>query len=272
MAVLFTACKKYEITIPPTQAHFMNQTGATYFILTPTTTFKVPVGVTTVSNVDRTVTFSVSSPTGAVAGTHYNLTGNTVTIKAGQAVDSIEVRGVFSMYATGRKDTLVFTINEGGAKASEYNKEYKLLMRGPCFDGDVALSDLLGVYSNTNEIFGNSPYGPYETTISAVSNTSATTGTITVTNIWDNGWNPIVFKLNWSNPSNITVTLDPQTGIGDAGTVSSTYAGRDISVRAHAVGGPGTFSVCSQTLTLRLQIGVTGLGYFSQLYTVTMAR
>ena len=266
------ACKKTEaLTIAPEQAHFANQTSGTYFITAPGVTYKIPVGFTNVSGSDRTVVISVSSPTGAVQGTHYNVSTKSLVIPAGKALDSITVSGVFAQYQAGRKDTLVFTISDGGVKPSEYNSTFTLLMRGPCFEGDVDLNDLLGTYANTNEDFGGA-YGPYTTTISAVTQApGATTGTIKVTNIFDAGWNPITFTLNWTDPANRTVTLIQQSGIGNAGTVNPTYAGQDISVRPFT-GQVGTFSICGQTLTLKMQVGVTGLGFFAPLYTVTMAR
>jgi hypothetical protein len=271
--LMFASCKKTEITIPPEQAHFTNLASGSYFITGPTVTYKIPVGVTTVSNVDRNFAFNVSSPTGAVQGTHYTLNKTVATIKAGQAIDSIEVRGILAQYTSGRKDTLVFTITEGG-KSSQYNQTFTLLMRGPCFEGDVDLDALRGTYTKTTETFGTgAPYGPYVTTISAVNKLTATTGTITVTNIWDNGWGPITFLLDWTNPTARTAVPIAQTAIpgSNAGDLNATYNGQTIAVRPFA-NNPGTFSACNGTFTLRMQLGVTNLGFFAGLYTVNMAR
>jgi hypothetical protein len=265
-------CKKEDtLTVPPPVAHFTNLEGNTYFITGPAVTFKIPVGVTTVSDVDRTISFTVSSPTGAVAGTNYTLNKTSVVIPAGKSIDSIEVRGVYAQYTLGRKDTLIFTLTEPSVTAAPYNNTYRLFMRGPCFEGDVVLEDFLGDYKNTNEVFGNSPYGPYKTSITSVLLTSPTTGDIVVGNIWDSGWGPITFTLDWTDPLNRTVTLVQQSGIADAATLSAAYAGEDVSVRPFN-GQNGTFSACKGTLQLKMQLGVTGLGFFSQLYTVNMKR
>lgn len=268
-------CKKNEtLVIAEPQAHFTNVTGGTYQITGPTVVKKIAVGLTNTSDQARTVTFSVTSPTGAVAGTHYNIPGgNTITIPAGKAVDSITVAGVFSQYTSGRKDTLVFTITEPSVKSSTYNSKYTLYMRGPCFEGDVTLSSLLGAYANTRETFGSSPYGPYRTTISSAVSTGATTARITVTNIWDNGWGPIQFDLDWTDPANRTATVVAQNAVtgSNAGDINGAYAGQTVAVRPFA-GQPGTFSACNGTLTLKMQLGVTGVGYFGSLYTVNMAR
>lgn len=270
--LVLQGCKKEDtLVLPQEVAHFTNQTGGTYFVTAPGTSYKIPVGVSTVSSADRTVTITVSSPTGAVAGTQYTLSSTTVTIPAGEAVDTIEVRGDFAAYSAGRKDTLVLTITQPDVKAAPYNSTYTLYMRGPCFEGDVVLEEFLGDYANTNELFGTSAYGPYTTSISSVTQTSPTTGDIVVTNIWDSGWGPITFSLDWTDAANRKVTIAQQSGIADAGTLSATYAGQDVSVRAFA-GQVGTFSICGQTLQLKLQLGVTGLGWFGSLYTVNMAR
>ena len=273
LIILWSACNKdIETDIPPEIATFAGETGGTFEITSTNNNYNVPVGFTTVANNDRQINFSVSSPTGAVEGTDFTIDNKTVTVPAGQATASIIVQGNVAQYSAGEIDTLIFTISGGNeAAASGFYDTYTLVLRGACFEGDVNLPDLLGTYANTVENFGGSSYGPYTTTISAVNATGPTSGTITVTNLWDFGWNPITFMLDWSDPANRTVTLTQQAGIGDAGTISGTYSGEDISVRRYD-GRTGTFSVCSQTLTLELQIGVTGLGFFPQTYTVQMAR
>ena len=267
-----SACTKdIETDIPPEIATFAGQTGGTFEITSTNTNYNVPVGFTTVTNNDRQINVSVSSPTGAAEGTHFTIDNKTVTVPAGQATASIIVQGNVAQYSAGEIDTLIFTISGGNeAAASGYYDTYTLVLRGPCFEGDVDLDDLLGTYANTNENLFFA-YGPYTTTISAVTSTGPTSGTVTVTNLYDFGWNPVVFDLDWSDPANRTVTLVQQAGIGDAGTLDATYSGEDITVGPFA-GKTGTFSVCSQTLRLELQVGVTGLGFFPQTYTVNMAR
>jgi hypothetical protein len=274
VVLLISGCKKPDTLVDiPSQAHFTGITFDNYFITGVNVTKHIPIGLTNVSDKDRTVTFTVTSPTGAVVGTHYSIVGgNTKVIPAGKALDSITVAGVYSQYSSGRKDTLVFTIQDGeGVNASTYNATLSLFMRGPCSESETVLTELMGDYNNTNEDFAGSTYGPYTTTISSVTQLSPTTGTIVVENIYDFGWNPITFTLDWTDPLNTKVTLIQQSGIGDAGTLSSAYAGMDISVRPFA-GQTGTFSYCQNRLTLKMQLGVTGLGFFPYLYTVVMAR
>lgn len=149
--------------------------------------------------------------------------------------------------------------------------------RPPCSEANVILDDFLGNYANTNETFGTSPYGPYTTTITNVTPLTATTARITVINIFDNGWGPIEFTLDWTDPNNRTAVVVANNAIqgSNAGDLNSTYAGQTISVReppSSLSSGPGTFSYCNQTFVLKMQLGVTNAGYFNTLYTVNMAR
>ncbi len=146
-----------------------------------------------------------------------------------------------------------------------------------CRESNVILSDLIGDYDNTNETLGTSAYGPYTTSISSAVSTGATTGTIVVENIWDNGWGPITFNLDWTDPNNRTATVVDQAAIpgSDAGDINPANAGSTISVRVPPTSlsaTAGTFSACGQTFILKMQLGVTGGSYFNSLYTVNLER
>jgi hypothetical protein len=279
MGGLFTGCKKENtLVVAPAQVHFVGNRNQSYSITTnPATPYKITIGTTDVSSSDRTITVNVSSPTGAVEGTHYTLSGlsgKTLVIPAGKATTEVTVQGVLAQYNSGRKDTLMFVLSSPSVDPAKFSDTVKLLLRGPCFEGDVDLDAFVGAYNNTVETLGaGAPYGPYTTTISSVTKLTATTGTVTVTNIWDNGWSPITFTLDWTNPASRTAIVVAQTAIGgsNAGDLSATYAGQTVAVRPFA-GQPGTFSACNGTLTLRMQLGVTGVGFFGSLYTVNMAR
>lgn len=273
LLITSAGCKKIDTLVEvPSEAHFANVSSGSYFVTGTSVVKKIAIGLTDISPVDRTISFSVTSPTGAVAGTHYNIVGgNSIVIPAGKALDSITVAAVFNQYITGRKDSLIIRIeSSGNTKASSYNATYRLFVRGPCSESETVLADLKGTYANTREDFGGT-YGPYTTTVSSVTQLTATTGTIVVTNIYDFGWNPITFTLDWTDPLNTKVTLVQQSGIGDAGTLGSSFAGQDITVRPFA-GQTGTFSWCTNKIILKMQVGVTGLGFFSTLYTVVMER
>jgi hypothetical protein len=273
-----SSCKKSDsLSVAPEAANFTNQSSGTYFVTAPNTSYKIPVGLTNTSDKDRTVNITVTSPTGAVKGTQYNLSSSSVVIPAGKVIDSITVQGVFAQYQTGRKDTLVFTITEPGTKAAEYNNKFTLLLRGPCFASDVAaeLQSLLGDYNNTTEQLGSGGVSSaYHTKIVSATLASATTANIVVANIFDNTppWNNLTYTLDWTDPANPKVTLVAQNAGGNAGDLfGAMYNGTPYAVTFFPTQ-TGTFDFCAQKLTLRMRIGVFGVGYSASLYQVNMAR
>lgn len=287
LVMIMTGCDKtkpYTIDVAPAQAHFVGGKTQVYSVVDdPAPSFVLQVGSTDVATVDRLVTYNISSPSGAVLGTQYTVNsgtaGNTVTIPANGALASITVQANYSAYSSGRKDTLIFTLAQPSMTPATFLDTVRLIIAGPsgCNEANVNLTEVLGVYDNTNELFAGSPYGPYTTTISGFTQLTPTSASIVVTNIWDNGWGPITFILDWSDPLNRTATVVQQDAIpgSNAGDLNAAYAGQTVAVRAPSATlspTPGTYSYCDQTFTLQMQLGVTNLGYFNALYTVNMVR
>jgi hypothetical protein len=269
------SCKKDKTVTPDKQVAFFLAADVLgkYTITAPTQTYKVYVGLTKPATESRTVNVAVTSPTGAAAGAQYALSTSTVTFPAGSVLDSIIVTAVYAQYAAGRKDTLTFKFTNAEDGLPTLNNVYKIYVRGPCFEGDFEANAFKGTYNQTTETFGaGAPYGPYTTTISAVTLLTPTTGKITVTNIWDFGWGPIDFILDWTDPVNRTVVpVTTTSGIADATTLDPSFAGQQVMVRPFA-GSPGTFSFCNGTIVLKMQLGASGTGYFGSLYTVMPKR
>lgn len=269
------SCKKNNFVVdkeitPPSFVKFSTMQPAdsigTFFIRSNNNVFKLPIGVTAVADRDRTIQLSYSSNS-AVQGQQYSAPA-TITIPAGKALDTLTIQGLFAGYPSSSKvDTLKITVG-GDVPTSAYKGTYTLYMRKYC---EVNINDFAGDYNNTIEDYGGSKYGPYSTTVSNITPISATKARLSVTNIWDSGWGPIEFELDWSDPTNHTViVVDKSSGIGDAGTLSSTYAGRQVAVRAN--GRVGTFNACDPSITLNLQLGVAGVGFFGAAYTVVLSR
>jgi hypothetical protein len=280
MSLMLESCDKtkpYDIAVASPVVHFDGPENQAYAVRTAVVDpFEIEVGTSDVTSTDRTVSFTVTSTTGAAAGIQYSVvnTGNTVTIPAGKAIATISIQGIFAGYPTGRVDTLIIALTEPSIKVAGFSDTVRLAIGDICAEGvGFNINDFMGNYANTNEVFGG-PYGPYTTAITNITSTGPTSATITVANIWDNGWDPILFDLDWSDPTNLTADVQPQAAIGNsnAGDINPAYAGQTIAVRASATGGPGTFSTCNNTLILRMQLGVTGLGFFAPVYTVNMAR
>lgn len=265
--------KPYDTEIPPAQVHFVGAAQQAYAVRAANVApYIVKIGTTNVANSDRTVSVKVTSTT-AVAGTQYTVPSTTVTIPAGEATGDFAIQGLFAGYPTDRVDTLVITLAEPSVAPAKFLDTVRLAIGDICVDGvGFVLSTAEGDYANTNETFGTSPYGPYLTSISSATSTGATTARIVVENIFDSGWGPISFDLDWG-VTPLTATVVPQSAIpgSDGGSLNPAYAGLTMQVRAFS-GTPGTFSTCDNTFTLRMQLGVTGLGWFNTLYTVNLAR
>ena len=242
IALFLGACKKNNLVVdqdivPPSFAKFNTiqetDTMATYYIKSSNDPFKLPIGVTTVSDKDRTINFSYSST--AAQGVQYN-GPSSIVIPAGKALDSLTVSGLFSGYPTSdRKDTLKIEISGGDVPKSPYKGTYYLILRKYC---DVFLNDFSGAYQNTDD---NGTYGPYMTTVTPGSGTvlTPTTGTIMIENIWDPGAPvTVTVKLDWSNPANFTTTIEDQ----------EYFAPADLWIKGT---GNGSFSACDQTFTLK---------------------
>jgi len=264
----FFSCKKDNTINTPVLSEFASPTAiGKYFIKNdPNSVFKIPVGITTVSDKPRTVTFSVSSPTGAVEGQQYNLGATSITIPAGTAVDSIALKGIFAGYPTGRKDTLIFTITGGDVSTFKGSTTYKVVLQKHC---DVNLNDFIGDFANSYDNQDPDSYGPYTATINQFVSTGPTSGTLYITNFGDAGFGPwtpsdppanpgIAVNLNWTDPSNFTTVVPTQTisedlfGYGQA-TISAV--------------GSGTFSSCENSITISYKVAVAA-GSFGSFVTV----
>ncbi|MEO8769357.1 MAG: hypothetical protein ABI402_04715 [Ferruginibacter sp.] len=285
VSLLLSGCDKtkpYDTTIPEAVVHFDGDATQIYLvIIDPAPVYNIVVGTSDVSKSDRIVTYHVSSPSGAIEGTHYTIDhSGTLTIPAGKAEATIDIRAIFTEYAGGRRDTLIFSLAAPSINAAPFMDTVKVILKGPtgCVEDIVDVNGMLGDYANTIETLGtNAPYGPYTTSISSVVQTSASTATIVVENLFDDGWGPITFLLDWTDANNRTCIVVPQDAIpgSEAGHINATYTGMTVAERvptAALSATPGTYSYCDGTFKLKMQLGVTGVGWFNALYTVNMAR
>jgi hypothetical protein len=277
LMVMILACNKnnpYDTITPPAQAHFMNATIGTYFVKNdPNSTFKIPVGVTAKSGSSRNITYTVTSPTGAVSGTQYTLPASSVTIAAGSVVDSLTVKGIFAGFPGVRVDTLTFNITGGDAAVSDYNSTYKLVMRKFC---DVISTGLTGAYTNTKDydraLTGAVSAGRYTATVSNWTALTATTASVNIKNLAatsDIGFGPfaanepialngITAILDWTNPANFTVSI-----------ASQPYMLTTFGYGPSTISGTGTFSSCDQTFTLTTTVRVSAGAFTAVVSTLT---
>ena len=131
LGVGFVACKKEDAMVLPEQVPFFLARPASgiYTIANATSVHKVRVGLTAVSSQDRTVNLTVSSTSGAVAGTHYTLNKTSLVFPAGKVIDSFEVRGVLSQYLAGRRDTLLVNLPSSEGVTHLLSQTYRVFVR-----------------------------------------------------------------------------------------------------------------------------------------------
>lgn len=250
----FLSCKKNNLVVDRTPietaegARFLiNPLINTYYVRSTGNAYKIPVSVTTVSNVDRQIQFTYTSLR-AASGVQYTAPA-TLTMKAGQVIDTLSFSGLFAGYPTGRRDTVKvkITSNDGYVKATGYSDSVTLYLTKYC---DVVLSALSGTFANTKEYTSASStavnYGPYTTTVINLVATSATTATCTFTNLFDDGWAPINGTLDWTDPANFKVVILSQS-------IGKSYGGQPAFVKTSSTPA-STFSSCDGSFTLRLDI------------------
>ena len=92
--VLIFSCKKQETPIPPPVAKFSTTTGNYFVVNSSSSSFKIPVSVTAATNVDRTINYTVTSPSGAAAGSQYVAPPGSIVIPAGKVISLFD--GLYS--------------------------------------------------------------------------------------------------------------------------------------------------------------------------------
>lgn len=269
VVIVFISCKKNNLVIdkdytPPATVKFnvrvpADTGNAIYYIKSTNDPFKIPIGVTTVSDHDRTINLCYSSPT-AVAGVNYNAPA-TFVIPAGKALDSLNLSGLFAGYPLSTKvDVLTITICGGDIPVSAYQRTYKVSLRKYC---DVIAADMVGSFTRSTDTYngGASSKPNYIGTVSNWTPINATSATIIMKNLGatsDNGWGPfsptdpalnpgLTATLDWSNPSNFSVVIPLQNYFNDGSGMST-------------ISGTGTFSSCDQTYTVTAKVKYAGNG------------
>ena len=268
------SCKKEiddEQITPPAFSEFgtSNLTGSYFITSSPTTSFKIPIGITDVAGNDRIIQLNYTSSTGAVNGTHYTAPA-TIVIPAGKALDTLSMKGNFAGYPTGRKDTLRVKISGGDVPVNGYNNLYTLVMQKYCV---VNLPDLAGDYNNTRETTstGGSPYGPYTVTLKNMQTLTATTGKGLIENLWDSGLDDIQMFFDWTDPANFSVSI-PQQYTGQDYDI-----GQPLDVRT-SPGQPNVFSSCDQSISLTVDFIVRNYpapgssAFYSKNYKINIKR
>lgn len=247
-------CEKEKLSIPPSYIHFDFIHTADYYITQDgKSSFKIMVGLTAAAEVDRTVDIFITSPTGAKEGQQYTVNKKSVTIPAGQTVDSIIVKGLYAGFDGGRRDSLVLSLTGGNASPMPEAMTYTLVMQQYC---DVSLSMFDGEYMAQDYYEGSPDGSPYPVYLTPVGSTGPTSGTISLDGLWGA---PVPFnvKLDWSNPSSFTTEVPTQ-----AWATHPNYG--PMTIRPS---GKGSFSSCTNTLRIEYEVTVSA-GSFGKMFTI----
>lgn len=168
-----------------------SDTSATYVIPADNKPFMIPIGITNVSDEDRTIQFTYTSAT-AQKGVQFDAP-ESITIKAGEALDSLPITGLYQGYSTvTRVDKLVITISGGDVPLSPNKTHYILFMKKYWVAPADAFS---GIYTIQDYTGGDPDGGPYQVIVNPI----AANGPITeveIIGLWGFA-TPLKVTLNW---------------------------------------------------------------------------
>ena len=172
--IAFASCKKNNLVVgkditSPAFVKIGTWTAAdsvgTYVVRSNNAPYKIPIGITNVSDKDRTINFTYSSPT-AVEGVNYTAPKSLV-IKAGEALDTLEVTGLFAGFNNDVtvSHKLKVSISGGDIPVNPSKFNYDITMK-MYWDADV--DAFSGTYI-IQDFYGGEPDGdPYEVTLTPV--------------------------------------------------------------------------------------------------------
>lgn len=200
--ISLASCKKNNLVVGKTlnQPAFVKigtwlaaDTAGTYAVKPTNQPFMIPIGVTNVSNVDRTVTLTYTSAT-AVQGVDYTAPASFV-IKAGKALDSLPVTGNFASFggSVTKIHKIVVTISGGDIATNPTKTHYNLTMK-MFWEADVNAFN--GVY-NISDYYNGVLESAYTVVITPVSG-NGPTSVISIDNLWGSGV-PVKVTLNWTD-------------------------------------------------------------------------
>ena len=256
LCLLVFACKKKD-TSAPVYSEFINAsvTGKYLIADNPNSTFAIPIGLTAACNKAKIIQFSVTSPSGAKEGQQYNLGISSITIPANTLTDTIQLKGIFSGYNPGRKDTLIFSITGGDLQGLKDYTSYRVILQEYCPSN---INDFLGDYTNTTDK-NNTTSTPYTTTVDSLMPTGPASATLYIHNLGAGSFGAysnsdasiqpgIAVNFDWSDSSNLVTAIPSQNLCNDIfgygpGTISGINS--------------GSYSSCDNSITLSYTVTVS---------------
>jgi|GEM_PF-1268937 len=273
LLTVVVSCKKgYDNNLPSSDvsvAEFALVAAGTpigsYFVKNTNDPYPIVVGFTGFSDVDRTISFTVTSRT-AVAGVQY-VTPTPVTVKAGSSFDTLKFKALFAGYPTGRKDTVMIKMT--GYPTVDKVDSFKVVIQPYC---DVTPTTMIGNFTASRDYWpaitaANASASAYTATVSNWTSTGATTATALIKNLGnttDQGFGPLLPTdgattgllaiFDWTDPSNFKVSITNQPYVTSLGP----YGASTLSTVS------GTFNSCEQSITLSYSVKVSAGSYTNQ--------
>ena len=200
--ISLASCKKNNYVVgktlnTPSFTHIgtwnAGDTVGTYAVKSTNAPYMIPIAVTNVSNVDRTITLTYTSAT-AVQGVDFTAP-TTFVMKAGKAVDSIPITGSFAAFGgvVTKIHQIKMTISGGDIAVNPIKTHYNLTMK-MFWQADA--NAFSGVY-NISDFYNGALESSYTVVITPVSG-NGPTSVISIDNLWDAGV-PVKVTLNWSD-------------------------------------------------------------------------
>lgn len=169
-------------------------TSGSFLIEKDTEAIEVKVGITSVSDQDRTFNISIDESSTAVEGRDFKLASRTVTIPAGQYIGTILIEPLYETMNQDETTTVVLEldtelISPAYGKTTQLNFTYAFT---------VDMDYLCGIWSGTDYNIDGTTEGPWNITISKKSDNE-----IYIENFWDGG-EIIVANVNFDD---MTITI-----------------------------------------------------------------
>ncbi|MCW5914339.1 MAG: hypothetical protein KIT66_07005 [Chitinophagaceae bacterium] len=222
LVVSMVSCEKNNVVVGKdvTPAPFVKiatwaaaDTVGTYIIPEPvngkSAPYIIPIGVTNVSNVDRTINISYSSAT-AVNGQQFSAP-TTLVVKAGEALVNLEITGIYDGYeSVSRSDNLKVTITGGDVPANVTKTNYLLTIKKYW----VAPTNVFqGIYTESDYYGGELDGDPYPVEVSLISANGPLLN-MQVVGLWGMS-TPLKFTMSWIDLEHGTTTVPTQAWVSD---------------------------------------------------------
>jgi len=246
-----TSCTKdSKIYDGPGIKHFPETSGIYFVEQGSDEVYKLPVGYTIVSSSDVTMGISVDTDTArttAIEGKHFDFITQNPVLKAGEVITNVEIKGNYDNLDTPK--ILNLTVDGDGIM----QKDFELTIQRFCpyvqddFVGTAVFKDSfieaswpISIAKGDNEL-------------ELVSNIHSPIGI---------AGNDIIIKLDPSDKSNFTVTIDKQEAF-DSSAFGLPYG-------MISMAGSGTFSACDRTMVINIEYTVAAGSFGTYTATIVM--